>query len=62
MFMRLDYLRMQFLLERLSVERGGESKQKLVDLAREIVDMIVFLWLERDRTGNRYYDYDYIVS
>ncbi|KAE9370015.1 hypothetical protein N431DRAFT_344468 [Stipitochalara longipes BDJ] len=61
MFMRLDYLRMQFLLERLSAERGGESRQKLVDVAREIVDMIVFLWLERDRCGYRHYDYDYII-
>ena len=61
-FMRLDYLRMNFLIERLSVERGGESKQKLVDIAREILDMTVFLWLERDRSGHRHYDYDYIVS
>jgi hypothetical protein len=62
MFMRLDYLRMNFLIERLSVERGGESRQKLVDVAREILDMTVFLWLERDRSGHRHYDYDYIVS
>jgi hypothetical protein len=62
MFMRLDYLRMNFLLERLSAERGGEGRQKLVDVAREILDMVVFLWLERDRSGRRYYDYDYIIS
>jgi hypothetical protein len=62
MFMRLDYLRMNFLLERLSAERGGESRQNLVDVAREILDMIVFLWLERDRSGHRHYDYDYVVS
>jgi hypothetical protein len=62
MFMRLDYLRMNFLLKRLSAERGGEGRQKLVDVAREILDMVVFLWLERDRSGRRYYDYDYIIS
>jgi hypothetical protein len=62
MFIRLDYLRMNFLLKRLSAERGGESRQKLVDVAREILDMVVFLWLERDRSGHRYYDYDYIAS
>ena len=60
-FIRLGYLRIQFLLERLSAERGGESRQNLVDVAREIVDMIVFLWLERDRYGHCHYDYDYIV-
>jgi hypothetical protein len=61
MFMRPEYLRMNFLLERLSAERGGESRQKLVDVAREILDMIVFLWLERKRSGHRHYDYGYIV-
>lgn len=58
----LDYLRIHFLLERLSVERGHESKQKLVDVSREMVDLTVALWLQRDRTIIRHYDYDYIVS
>lgn len=62
LFGRLDYLRIHFLLERLSVERGHESKQKLLDVSREMVDLTVFLWLQRDRTMNRHYDFDYIVS
>jgi len=61
-FMRLDYLRMNFLIERLSVERGGESRQKLLDVAREILDMTVFLWLERDRSGHRHYDYEFMTT
>jgi hypothetical protein len=61
-YVKADFLRIQFPLERLSSERGGESKQKLVDVAREMLDMIIFLWLERDRTSHRHYDYDYVVS
>ena len=61
-FIRTDYLRIQFFLERLSSERGNDSKQKLVDVAREMLDMIVFLWLERDRSNLSYFDYDYVVG
>ena len=38
MFIRMEYLRIHFYLERLSSERGSESKQRLVDVAREIMD------------------------
>jgi hypothetical protein len=61
-FIRTDYLRIQFFLERLSSERGNDSKQKLVDVAREMLDMIIFLWLERDRSNLSYFDYDYVVG
>ena len=61
-FIRTDYLRILFFLERLSSERGNDSKQKLVDVAREMLDMIVFLWLERDRSNLSYFDYDYVVG
>lgn len=62
LFGRMDYLRIHFLLERLSVERGHESRQKLIDVSREMVDLTVFLWLQRDRGFTRYYDFDYTVS
>lgn len=61
LFGRLDYLRIHFLLERLSHERGHESKQRLLEVAREVVDLIVFLWLQRDRSVGRHYDLDYVV-
>ncbi len=51
MFARLDYLRIHFLLERLAVERGHENKQILLDVSREIVAMVTFIWLQRDRTA-----------
>lgn len=62
MFGRLDYLRIHFLLERLCVERSSESKQSLLDVSREIVDLVVYIWLSRDRSVGRHHDFDYIVS
>jgi hypothetical protein len=47
---RLDYLRIHFLLQRLSTERGGANKQELFEVAREMLDLTVFLWVERDRS------------
>ncbi|TVY18621.1 hypothetical protein LARI1_G006012 [Lachnellula arida] len=61
LFGRLDYLRIHFLLERLSHERGHEGKQRLLEVAREIADLTVFVWLQRDRSAGRHYDYDYII-
>jgi len=43
MFIRLEYLRTDFFLERLSTERDKESRQNLIDAAQEIMHMIVFL-------------------
>lgn len=59
---RFDYLRINFLLARLSTERGGASIGKLLEVAREMFDLTAFLWLERDRSANRKHDYDYMVD
>jgi hypothetical protein len=62
MMARFDWLRMNFLLERLSTEREGTSRRTLLEVAREMLDLTVFLWLERDRSSTRKHDYDFIVS
>jgi hypothetical protein len=59
---RLDYLRIHFLLECLSVERGQESKQQLLDVSREIVDLTAFVWLQRDNRLSKHYCDDYTVG
>jgi len=59
---RLDYLRINFLLERLLTERGGASKKDLFDVSRELLDLTVFMWLERERWAIRQHDFDYIVG
>jgi hypothetical protein len=59
---RLDYLRIQFLLERLCVERGQESKQKLLDISREMVDLTALVWLQRDDRLSKHYCDDYTVG
>ncbi len=51
MHIRLDYLRIHFLLEKLSAEWGNESKQKLVDVAQGILDMVLFVTSTTMATG-----------
>lgn len=58
---RLDYLRINFLVERLLTERGGTGKGDLLELAREMLDLVVFIWLERDRSRYHQHDYDFMV-
>lgn len=58
---RLDYLRVHLLLERLSTERGGASKRELFAVAQEMLDLTVFLWVQRDRSAGRVHHYDYMV-
>ena len=48
---QLDYLRINFLVERLLTERGNANKHDLFELAKEMLDLIIFLCLERDRTA-----------
>jgi hypothetical protein len=50
------------LLERLSTERAVTGIRKLLEVAREMLDLTVFLWLERDRSVSRKHDYDFIVG
>ncbi|RFU31068.1 hypothetical protein B7463_g5296, partial [Scytalidium lignicola] len=40
--------------------REGQA-YKLLEEAREMLDLTVFLWLERDRSTNRKHDYDYMI-
>ncbi|CZT05217.1 uncharacterized protein RCO7_05377 [Rhynchosporium graminicola] len=57
---RMEYLRIHFLLECLSVERGLESKKRQLEISREMVDLTLFPWLERGRgfTITKIYDLD----
>ena len=59
---RLDYLRIHLLLERLATERGGASKRELFAVAKELLDLTVFLWVQRDRSSTLVHHYDYMVS
>ncbi|CAG8975664.1 hypothetical protein HYALB_00012322 [Hymenoscyphus albidus] len=59
--LHLDYLRVHLDLERLSTERGYESKEKLHEIARELVEIIVFFWRERDRVLDKQYNYDFMI-
>ncbi|KAG9231292.1 hypothetical protein BJ875DRAFT_123689 [Amylocarpus encephaloides] len=56
LFCRFHRLRIQFHLE-----RGQQSQQKLFEVAREMVGLIVLLWLQRDRWRDRRYGYDCVM-
>jgi len=58
---RLNYLKLHLLLERLSTERGGASKREQFEVARESLDLTVFLWVHRDRSIDIVHDYDYMA-
>jgi len=58
---RLSYLRNHFLLDRLSVKHGQLDSQILLDVAREMLELSVLIWLERDRFIERQQDYDWML-
>lgn len=62
MMMRFDRLRINFLLERLATEKGGGHKGELFQVAREMLDLVVFFWIQRDRFANLKHDHDFVVS
>lgn len=59
---RLDNLPISFLLERLSAERGNGNRQELLDTANEMLELTVYVWVQRDRLRTYQHDYDYMVS
>lgn len=59
---RLAYLRNHFLLDRLSVKHNQLDTQILLNVAREMLELSVLIWLERDRFVERHKDYDWMVS
>lgn len=56
---------MTFLMERLSIERSSiprlQSRQKLLDISRAMLENTVYLWLQRDRFNTKLHDYDYML-
>jgi hypothetical protein len=59
--LRLRYLHCCLLLEQLSVKKAQTDKQHLIDVAREMLELTVYMWVERDRFQERHYDYDWMV-
>jgi hypothetical protein len=54
-------LEYKILLERLAHKRGISNGQSMVDCAREMLELTVLIWVQRDRFVEHHHDYDWMV-
>ncbi|CZT10242.1 hypothetical protein WAI453_009350 [Rhynchosporium graminicola] len=59
--LRLIMLEHRLLLERLAHKEGFLSGQSMVDCAREMLELTVLLWVQRDRFTEHHHDYDWML-
>ncbi|RDW67611.1 hypothetical protein BP6252_09007 [Coleophoma cylindrospora] len=59
--LQLDVLQCHFLLQRLSVSRGFVSGQKLLDVAVQMMNVVLSLWLNRDELIHFNFAFDWVV-
>jgi hypothetical protein len=51
----------QLLLERLAYKQGLYDGQSMVDCAREMLELTVLIWVQRDRFSEHHHDYDWML-
>lgn len=51
----------RLLLERLAHKQGALSGQSMIDCAREMLELTVLLWVQRDRFVEHHHDYDWML-
>ncbi|KAL3426846.1 fungal specific transcription factor [Phlyctema vagabunda] len=59
--LRLDVLQCHFLLQRLAVKQGYTSSQRLLEIALEMMHLVLSLWLKRDALRDWCYAFDWLV-
>ena len=59
--LRLFMLEHRLLLERLAHKQGVLNGQSLVDCAREMLELTVLVWVQRDRFVEHHHDYDWML-
>ncbi|KAG9241596.1 hypothetical protein BJ878DRAFT_519886 [Calycina marina] len=59
--LRLRWLHCSLLLEQLSMRHPPHDQQHMLDIAREMLELTVYMWIERDRFLERTYDYDWMI-
>jgi hypothetical protein len=55
---RLHALELKLLLNRMAYKHNLQNGQELVDCARELLELVVSLWVQRDRFVAHHHDYD----
>lgn len=56
--LRLQMLEHRLLLERLAYKQGLLDGQSMVNCAREMLELTVLIWVQRDRFVEHHHDYD----
>lgn len=56
--LRLHLLEQRLLLERLAYKQGLLDGQSMVNCAREMLELTVLVWVQRDRFVEHHHDYD----
>ncbi|KAK0102137.1 hypothetical protein ONS95_001065 [Cadophora gregata] len=59
--LRLIMLEHRLLLERLAHKEGFLDGQSMVDCAREMLELTVLLWVQRDRFTEHHHDFDWML-
>ena len=49
------------MVERLAYKQGDLDGQSMVDCAREMLELTVLLWVQRDRFVEHHHDYDWML-
>ena len=55
-------LEYKLLLERLAYKKEMPNGQTMVDCAREMLELVVLVWVQRDRFTAHHADYDVRIS
>lgn len=56
--LRLHMLEHRLLLERLAYKQGLLDGQSMINCAREMLELTVLIWVQRDRFVEHHHDYD----
>lgn len=59
--LRLMMLEHRLLLERLAFKQDILDGQSMVDCAREMLELTVLIWVQRDRFIEHHHDYDWML-
>lgn len=51
----------RLILERLAHKQGVQDGQTMIDCAREMLELVVLLWVQRDRFVEKHCDYDWML-
>ncbi|TAQ91053.1 hypothetical protein B7494_g587 [Chlorociboria aeruginascens] len=59
--LRLRFLERRLPLERLAYKHSNAAGQNMIDCAREMLELTVLLWVQRDKFTEHHHDYDWLI-